>query len=790
MGIAKKRHLLLGTAAFALCAVADMASAQEMHGVQSAQPSTGASAEYSDIVVTARRRDEKLQDVPVAVQAFNSEALAELRISSEADLQTVSAGLTVRQTTSSNDLNFTLRGQSRDAISFSAPAVVPYFNEFGVQGYSAAALFDLSSIQVLKGPQGTLFGRNATGGAVLYATERPSTEGIAGYARAGYGNYDDRLLEGAVNLPLSNFAAVRAAAQWEKRDGFQRNLYLGTKNGSIDNFTGRISVLLKPAEGIENITVLQYGRYGGVSTGPKTGSIYLPGQTNNGVAVNPAIPSGAAYANGADPTANPRVAQLGFTGIQDYFSKLGNFGFYDIFNNQTGAHRARQRLGVNTTTIELGDDLTFKNILGYNRVYSKDQTDVDASPYEPLTIGFLPGVNANGYKYLNRQISDELQLSGTMDDGRLNFIVGAFYFSGLATHYDAVNILSDAPAPFGPGPVFLRYFESKNISKAMYAQATYKLTDRLNITVGGRYTWETIKYRGLADDTGDSNQVDLELLLGTPPARDKQSKPSWNVTLDYKVSDSLMVYAAQRGSWRTGGFNGTGSDVVNGVRSIDSFKPETTYDFEVGTKFDGHVGGVPLRLNAALYEQHVKNAIRVIYTGVSAVSGNVNKVRVRGFELDGSIRPAKWLEIGGTFALTSGKFTDPIASVGQQTFTFGPYADTPKRSGSLYARVEHELADGSSIVLRGDLYAQSSFYYSNAADTVLPDTKLPGYALVNTRIEWNEIAGTGVSLAAYAKNLAQEKYYTGGFALGGVVGINGILTGVPRTYGVEAKVKF
>ena len=166
-----------------------------------------------EIVVTARRREEKLSDVPIAVEAFGSQAISDRGILTEADLQSATAGLTVRQTGSSNQTNFSLRGQSIDAFSFASPAVLIYFNEFNTQGSSASSFFDLESIQVVKGPQGTLFGRNATGGAVLYQSTAPKMGVVEGYGEVAYGNYNDRRIEGALNLPLSDFGAFRLAAQ-------------------------------------------------------------------------------------------------------------------------------------------------------------------------------------------------------------------------------------------------------------------------------------------------------------------------------------------------------------------------------------------------------------------------------------------------------------------------------------------------------------------------------------------------------------------------------------------------
>ena len=189
-----------------------IAQAQDASGgVQSSIADTQDSDENA-IIVTARRIEEKLSEVPVTVAAFDSEALAQRQINSEETLQIATPGLTTKQSISSNYLNYAIRGQSVGAFSYSPPAVVTYFNEVPVGGTSATTFFDLSSIQVLKGPQGTLFGRNATGGAVIYQSQLPNSE-FEGYLRAGYGNFDNTEIEGAINIPISKHIALRVAGQ-------------------------------------------------------------------------------------------------------------------------------------------------------------------------------------------------------------------------------------------------------------------------------------------------------------------------------------------------------------------------------------------------------------------------------------------------------------------------------------------------------------------------------------------------------------------------------------------------
>ncbi|WP_216628551.1 TonB-dependent receptor [Sphingobium cupriresistens] len=729
-----------------------------------------------DIVVTARRREEKLADVPVAVEAFGNQAINDRGILTEADLQSATAGLTVRQTGSSNQTNFSLRGQSIDAFSFASPAVLIYFNEFNTQGSSASSFFDLESIQVIKGPQGTLFGRNATGGAVLYQSAAPKMGAFEGYGEVAYGNYNDRRIEGAVNVPLGDFGAFRLAAQYNKRDGFQRNLLLNIKHGSLDNLTIRPSLRLELSDNLTNTTLFQYGRYRGRSTSLKADRIFKVGEVNNGFLLSPALPTAAVYQPGVQIT-YPLVANA-FSSLDDYIEKTKNSGFYDTYTNTDAGHRANQYMVVNTTTYDLSDDLTIKNIAGYNYVKSNDKTDVDGLPFTPLIVGFYPE-NSLGYTYTDDQISNELQLQGKAFDGKLDCILGAYFFHGMNRQNQPLGIFSDTPNAV----YILRTFQFDNYSKALFGQASYEVATGLNFTAGARYTWELAKYKPLAGD--------INAILGVGPAELKVSKPSWNLSIDYKVTPSLMIYASQRGSWRTGGFNGTAFTVVDGVSLANQYEPETTYDFELGAKFQGYVGGRRASLNVALFDQYIKNVIRAVYIDVSAVSGNVKKARVSGAEVEGSIQLADWLQVGGVFSYTDARYTNPIANVGSGQFGFGPYADTPKYSGSAFFSASFPLAgDGGEIALRGDLYSQSKYYYSNLNASILPGTEVKGYTLANARLEWKKIQGSNVSVATYVKNLTNEKYIVGGFALGAVLGVQSVLPGVPRTYGAEVRFEF
>src|SRR5437870_2619509 len=320
-----------------------LAVAPEAHSSASASSNQAEDSEsggLTEVVVTARRKDEKLEKVPVAVAALSQADVAERRIISEADLESATPGLTVRQTSSSNQLSFALRGQALDAFSFTSPTVLTYFNEFQTSGVTSTAFFDLQSVQILKGPQGTLFGRNATGGAVLYQAQRPTKE-LGGYLRLGAGNYSNKEFEGAFNMPLGEMVALRVAGAYQDREGFQRNLVLGLRPGSADNKNVRASLLVSPSESLENLTVVQYGKYGGYSAALKISNAYPIGAIHN----SNLCPPGGCVLNattailyrppGALGPADPGspVQRAGYNGILDFINRQKSAGFLDLYND-------------------------------------------------------------------------------------------------------------------------------------------------------------------------------------------------------------------------------------------------------------------------------------------------------------------------------------------------------------------------------------------------------------------------------------------------------------------------
>jgi iron complex outermembrane receptor protein len=770
------------------------------------------SGALQEIVVTARRQNEDLEKVPVAVDALSTSALAEQHVTNEQELQTAVPGLVTVAASSTNQLAFSIRGQALDAYSYSSPTVPAYFDELQTGGTSSTTFFDLQSVQVLKGPQGTLFGRNATGGAVLYTTTQPGKE-LEGYLIYTAGNFNEQKLEGAVTIPLAEWASVRIAAEDEHRDGYEHNIYLNVDEGSIDNRNFRGTLLLTPLDALQNTTTIQYGRQGGNSGALKIMSANVNCPPSPQCAAAELFPPGV-------PTGGTYPAKLAsYNGLLNFISMEGKQPFWNVWNDSDDEHNAQLKEAVNKTTYTVNDDLSIKNIVGYNQVVSRDRTDGDGSPFPILTIGAIGGPNMEGVVYSTEQYSEELQLAGTAVAKRLNYLVGGYYARDNEGENIPLNVgcgsIAFPVTPENPAgcevPGGFRYnFENDEESRALFGQATYEFIDNLKLTAGYRETWEDINFRYVDDG---SVPKDAHQLAGVPlPPILSEREPSWTLGLDYQLSPETLLYIAQRGGFRVGGFNGTSIvQTSTGARKIDAFKPEIARDLELGIKYAGRLGDFRVRISADVYEERVRDVQRVVYAGVASFTVNADKTQVDGIELDALVDLTSWLQAGLDYAYTDARYTDGstrftqvdaiTGAIDNRTVILGPYGDAPRNTGSLYLRLAHALPNSlGQLVVRQDIYSQSYFYYTNLAGSVNvppdgigpldPHTKIGGYTLLNARLEWNDIAGSRVHAAAYVKNMLNKQYEVGGNGLGAVIGVDCVILGTPRLAGLEVGLKF
>jgi iron complex outermembrane receptor protein len=790
---AAKRLLLASVPAAALFAAP--AHAQDQTAPAATEQAQDGEAAVETVIVTARRRGENLDRVPASVTAFGTEELAARSINTEADLQRSVAGLTIRESLSSNQLNYSLRGQSVDAYTSSSPGVLPYINEFQVTSTSASSFIDLQSVQVLKGPQGTLFGRNTTGGAVLYTTGQPTNE-LSGRFAARLGNYDLRALDGMLNIPVvDDRVLLRVAGNILRRDGFQYNDITGDDLGRDSSQTGRVTLLLRPTDGLDINTMFQHS----TSNGTNTGSLLY-----NAYPATPSTPTFAAglYAPTGPLTPAGWAAYIAARGLSAYPGGLLDFaaiqdarGPYRVSLNGDQSHRSRSTILTNTITWEASDNITLKNIFGYSNSRSADTTDVDGSPYTIYTYNLLEldieQVSAS------RQWSNEFQIQGNA--GAFQYIAGGYLGYERRYSYIPTAFFDLRPVvPIGAGNFADKEAVQTSRNQGVFFHGSYDFSslgaEGLKLTAGLRYTWEQVRARHL------SRSIYAALGFAPNGVRTSFDRPSWNIGLEYQATSSLLVYITNRGSWRSGGFN-TGSQLADGNIAVGGaeFAPERTTDIEAGLKFNGYLGSTPARFNIAVFNQWVDDIQRAVYVniltpiplGPTALTANVPQATITGVELEAEVRPAPWLTIGGTLSYLDARFNKNNVTIFGVPYAFGPYPDTPEWAGSVFVQAAGRLPDNlGRYSIRGDVYAQSKFYYSSVANTLTPGAVLPGYTLVNLRADWHDIGGSGFGAALFVTNLFNETYYTGGLALGSVLGLNTAIPGRPRMFGGEVSFRF
>lgn len=774
--------------AMAVVAATTISNAQAADAAADVESANAGANDLTEIVVTAQRKEESLARTPVSVSVLGGDQLSERAIVTESDLQSQVPGLGVKASSGSNQLNYVIRGQSLDSFSGVRPGVLPYINEVQVAGSGSSAFYDLQSIQVLKGPQGTLFGRNATGGAVLFTTNKPTAD-FGGYISASGGNYSLFRTEGALNVPLIPTVLLsRVAAYYETHQGYQYNLFDGSHPGDVRRYGIRTSITFQPTDSLKNDLVVDYAHSGGSSISEIIHTIYPTGSTNAPVPANflftPAIDqlfgSGAWQSYlAAHPKADP-AGIVAFTAAQNargpYVSDIDSQPF----------HLANNLIVSNITTVDLASDLQVKNIVGYTSLRSFDGAEFDGTPYD------VDQRDLGGDDSRYRQISEEIQLNGKTLSKRLSYVTG-LYFSD---EYHPERAVSDIVGlePLIPVTRQINNGVTRNRTYAGYAQGTYdlgSLVEGLSVTAGGRYTSERVSFRHVADDIYLANPRPQYVT----PLADTFNKVSWHVGAQEQLTSGLMLYVTAQSSFRSGGFNYFSAPLPGfGNTGGSEYGAEKATDVELGAKFQGHFVTMPTRLNIALYNQWVDDAQRVTYAQIfgapSAVTVNVPRTLVRGVEGDGTISPASWLTLGTSFAYTNAAFTNNLVSVlGSPPVAFGPVPDVARWSGVAYTEVAAPLGADLRGTFRAEFYRQTVSSYSSTANTLNPGTEIPGYGLLNFRLGIDQTKA-GWSVSANLKNALNKVYYVGGVGFGSLFTFNTIVPGDPRTWQVEARYRF
>ncbi|WP_324699696.1 TonB-dependent receptor [Novosphingobium sp. RL4] len=766
--------LLLASSFLAISA--PVAQAQETASRVSDEPG-------GEIFVTARRREESAQTVPVSVTAFNEEMLREKAIVSTQDLTYTTPGLNVAPQTSRDTPSIVIRGQRRATAGAAAPSVVTYFADVPLPNEgSIVPTFDVGSIQVLKGPQGTLFGRNTTGGALLLYPTAPDYD-FGGYGQVTLGSYNERTFEGAVNVPIMDeHVALRLAGQVARRDGYTKNHGIGGNLDDRNNNAFRASLLVEPVEGLKNVTVFDWYRARENGTG-----LVL-----NGVYPNPAVSGGGT----ARTAANAPYFDCGVAGcdIDIALSEQQAAGVRDV-STSIDPYSNRTFWGLaNTTTLDVGT-VTFKNIFGYRSSKVDGARDMDGT-YLALYDGVS---NTNVQQY-----SNEFQAMGKLFGDKLDWIVGAFY---LKSDPNGVNGSVTYSAVI-PGKTFT-YNENYNTStsKALFGQIGYAFggfAEGLRFNGGFRYTWDKSSGCSVAAlDTAARIGPDACEDRGGKTGSESSKAPTWTLGFDYKVNDDLFLYVTNRRGYRSAGYNQSGlSSYFDG---FETFKPEKVTDYEAGIKSSWQLGDVKGRFNIAAYTSKYNNIQRSIFPGAdfdgdgnsandpSSLIINAAKATIQGTEFDFSVTPVHGFTLSGFGAYTDAKYDEydaPAAFIpllGNNPVN-NKFSYTPKWTVGGGARYAHDLGEFAELVFNANWFHSTKVWYvERPLDT---NGIQKAYDTVNLKLDLNDIEGRGIDIGFFIRNLFDVTYAAAGGVVTPSITSTTLVYNEPRVFGAQLRVSF
>ncbi|TCM34551.1 TonB-dependent receptor [Novosphingobium sp. ST904] len=671
-----------------------------------------------EIIVTARRTEERLQDVPISITVFNQEQLNNRNVVSASDLATSTPSLSANNNFGSQNSSFAIRGFVQEIGT--APAVGVYFADVvsprgasnglpSGDGAGPGAYFDLQNVQVLKGPQGTLFGRNTTGGAILLVPQKP-TDVLEGYVQGSIGNYDMRRVQAVLNVPLAETFKVRLGVDRMKRDGYlKNNSGVGPKDfNDVDYLSARLSVVAELTPDLENYTIATYSRSD------------THGDAQKLIAADAAYSLGHFAAEQLDP---------------DSPNYQGG-GFYDFAQDLPNARSLLTTWQIiNTTTWHASDTLTVKNIVSYGELRDLFNNPIFGTAFESPAIapiglpsyrfGFASSQSLPGHRTADEStFTEEFQLQGRSTDDKLNWQAGAYLESvrpldvvgskspviqscagpeqvAASECYDILGYLG-AITPVFSGGAFDPTSHAGAINTTagrtsfhdvgLYAQATYKLSDQFKITGGFRYTWDREKNTSVQTTTITGYPLSFPGFQPIPagplatfctypdaPVQDpgaidgcrrdikqKSKAPTWLIDIDYIPTTDVLIYAKYARGYRTGGI------APNVTSAFAVFEPEKVDAYEIGAKTGWH-GSMPGTFNVAGFYNDFQNQQlqlgfnanpcqsvdangNCVAAPVSPTAAPVNagKSRIWGVEVEASFNPfaGLLLQVGYTYLNT------------------------------------------------------------------------------------------------------------------------------------------
>jgi iron complex outermembrane receptor protein len=715
--------------------------------LMAAAPAAGQEAKdtaIAEVVVTAQRRAENLQDVPLSVTALDATAIREAGFTNSLSIGDHVPNLEIK--TFGGVPNITIRGVGNNDFNSSSVGPVSIYRDDVVvasTGSQIFALMDLDRIEVLRGPQGTLFGKNTTGGAIQYFSTLPG-DTVEGRARLGWGRFNLFEAETGVSVPLGEDFGVRVAGLVRRRDGERVNLYNGDKAIDVDEAAARAIFRYHP-DGLD----VRFSIGGG-----RDRSDYLENKPLGTMA-------GRNLFGYADPLPG-NIKFLNFNGPSRNYSD----NFFSTLN-------VARTFG----------DYTLKSITGYDKSSIDNRVDVDGSPLRIDEIKFLTDT---------RQLTEEVQLS--YDGPRLDWIAGVFAFDEDFNSHSEADLLGQVAAFAIP---LVTDATRDNTSYAVFGQGTYRVTDRARVTLGGRYTIDKVRITHreyLIPGLFDANIPDGPQIPFLPLKKDRDTWRafSWRAALDFDVTDDVLAYASINRGFKAGGYN---IGIVFSEAERTKVDPEYLTSYEAGLK--STLLDHRLRINtSAFYYDYTKLQVLAVSqqgNGLPAlVLDNAADATVKGLEVEILAVPTAGLDLGLNFGLLDAKYKnytsaaiDPVTGR-PRDFSGNRLPGAPKFTMSASGQYEFPIGEAYWARLRAEYNYTGKKFYNNAQDDLISSRK--GYGLVNLRAAAGPNSGAW-EFAAWARNVGDKAYIVDATDLRDF-GFIPRYFGERRSFGVELTVRF
>ncbi|MEE4154670.1 MAG: TonB-dependent receptor [Erythrobacter sp.] len=860
-------HSGVSLAALLLGAAQGSAQSSSIAEVDSEQEQAQSQGGISTIVVTATKRSEDLQKVPIAISAIGGEELIQRGITDTSDLMGALPNLQVTSAYSETQPNFSLRGVGV-ANEFSAATASPvgvYVDEV-YQSFRAShgqQLYDLERVEVLRGPQGTLFGRNTTGGAINFITRKPELEGTNGYLTLSYGNFNRIFAEGAIETTIvDDVFGVRVAGTYVDADGYTFNPTLGQDFAEVNNVSGRVTFQFEPSPDF-TMSLKLYGARSNPLQDLPYGIGYLEGRTD-----------AAGYSRFA-----PRP-ELGGRILEQDEVQADTAGRY--FTDSYGA----------SLTVEgkLSDDLTLTAIMGYDEAtFRLSPFDCDGSPNDVCAIRYFSASenlnfdtrlsfdNGGPFRFIVGGYFGEDQIDTINEPDFFGFLRPLLQSFGVPGEFNNIPIavgnslrtlpafaldptipISDpgfcAPVVVNPagffdarsliafnadvaatnsaggtavqgacaaagappfGPILARQeFTITRPSIAVYGEAEVDLTDRLTLTMGLRYTFDDVRLSNassvlfdLAGENAFASTVPYEFPLTGTPGRVQASEDTGELTgrviLDYQASEDVLLYASYSRGYRAGTFNALAYQDISQVYFVD---PEQVDAYEIGLKSQFANNTVQLNLAGFYYDYTGQQIAQII--GATSFLRSADG-RLFGAEAELTWQPADFIRLDAAMGYLNSEYrgnevdpTDPTALT--LNINGNDFPNAPELTFNAGIELIPYDDGRNKLTLRGNASYMGEYFFDpfgnygqDPCDQPAPGSNVllatpelacgnPAYWLFDARVTYER---DDFALSLWGRNLTDEFYYVYGLNLNAF--FQDYLTrGAPRTYGVEASIRF